>query len=376
MPEIRMEALRREHPGPKGTRVTALRDVTLSVSDGELLGVVGPSGSGKTTLLRLVAGLDRPDSGAVWIGGRAAAGLTPPERGVAMVMQDHPLFPHLDVRANLELAPRLAGVSREERERRVARVATVLGLEPLLTRRPQELSGGERQRVGLGGALATGARVLLLDEPLAQLDSPTRARMRIEIRRVQREFGATVIHVTHDQAEALALADRLAVLREGGLEHLGTPREVYGQPATLFVAGFLGAPAMNLWPGRLGTEPGAAGFQLEGGGVIHLRPDILRPGRSDGPLVLGVRPEALVPGRGSGWLEGGVESVEWLGHETLVRLSPGGPGGATAVVRLPVGTEAGWVPGATGTVGFGPGSVHWFGAGTGRRLGVSPKERG
>lgn len=365
MPEIRVEALRREYRAHNGARALALDHLGLTVADGELLVVLGPSGSGKSTLLRLIAGLETPDGGGVWIGGRPVAGMAPRERGVAMVMQDHPLFPHLDVERNLVPVPGASGLSRAETAVRVGRVARSLGLEALLRRRPQELSGGERQRVGLGAAWVTGAGVLLLDEPLAQVDALGRGQLRLEIRRLQREFRTTVLHVTHDQCEAMALADRLAVLREGRLEQCGTPMELYRDPANTFVARFLGSPGMNLLAGRVRGSATESWLELEGGGVLSLSGGQGPSGCGGGRVVLGVRPEharLCAPGTGRG--VGVVEASEPLGHEVHVHVRVGQ---SKMVVRVGAGGGE-WV-GAGQSVGvdLDLGGVRWFDGETGRR---------
>ncbi|MGH2897136.1 MAG: ABC transporter ATP-binding protein, partial [Solirubrobacteraceae bacterium] len=224
----------------------ALAGLSLAVAEGELLAVLGPSGSGKSTALRVVAGLERVDSGRVLIGGRDVTALEPARRDVAMVFQSFALFPHLTVRDNIGFGLAARRAPAAERARRVMEAAQVLGLEGLLDRRPQALSGGERQRVALARALAGRPAVLLMDEPLSNLDAPLRERARTEIRRLHRETGATVVYVTHDQAEALSLGERVAVLDGGRLRQIGTPDEIYERPADSFVAGFVGSPPMNL----------------------------------------------------------------------------------------------------------------------------------
>jgi multiple sugar transport system ATP-binding protein len=247
VPEVQLDGLTKTHRGPQGAVVTALHGLTLAVADGELLVVVGPSGSGKTTALRLVAGLDAPDAGSIRIGTRDLAGVPPHERGVAMVFQDHPLFPHLTVAENVGFGLRLRRVPSAEIARRVDEVSELLGLGPLLSRRTPGLSGGERQRVAVGMALVRRPDVLLLDEPLAHLDPPQRVRLRDEIRRLQRMFRLTTIHVTHDRGEAVALGDRIAVLRAGELQQVGTAEALRDRPANPFVAEFWSGHSS--WPG-------------------------------------------------------------------------------------------------------------------------------
>lgn len=243
MPDVQFVGATKTYGGPLGGPVPALRGLTLTVASGEMLVIVGPSGSGKTTALRLVAGLEGPDSGTIRIGDRDLNGVPPHERGVAMVFQDHPLFPHLTVVENLGFNLRIRKVPKGEIARRVGEVASLMGLGALLPRVPAGLSGGERQRVALGMALTRTPEVLLLDEPLAHLDPPLRRQFQAEIRRVQRELGLTTIHVTHDRAEAMALGDRIAVLRAGELQQVGTADDLGDRPATAFVAEFWGASA-------------------------------------------------------------------------------------------------------------------------------------
>jgi ABC-type sugar transport system ATPase subunit len=240
--------------------VEALREISLSVAPGELVAVLGASGSGKSTLLRTIAGLEDPDGGRVLIGGADQTGVAPVERGVAMVFQSFALFPHLTVERNIAFGMRARREPKNAVVARVRETAAALGLEALLDRRPGELSGGERQRVALARALAARPRVLLLDEPLSNLDAQLRVSTRGEIRRVQEETGVTALYVTHDQSEALALGHRVAVLRHGRVEQVGTPDEIWERPASAWVARFVGTPPMNLLPAEGG---GHVGFRAE-----------------------------------------------------------------------------------------------------------------
>lgn len=366
MPEVRLENVTRRHRGPGGVEKLALRGLSLAVQHGELLVVLGPSGSGKTTTLRLVAGLDPTDAGVIWIDGRDVAGVPPHERGVAMVFQDHPLLPHLSVQENLGFAVRFLPLTKDDRTRRLGEVAEWLDLGPLMGRAPGGLSGGERQRVALGAALVARPRLLLLDEPLAHVDAQQRARLRFDLRRLQRDLGLTVIHVTHDQSEAMALADRLAVLRAGELEQVGVPLEVYRRPASMFVAGFLGSPGMNLLEGRwsAGGCSGGGVFMPNRGGEVCLPGPKVSGIPGDGVRVLGLRPEALRLGDSGGLgFRGKVDLVEPGGGGALVGIALGGS-------RVHVRVTGNWLPGIGDAVevGFEPGDVHWFDPGTGRRL--------
>jgi ABC-type sugar transport system ATPase subunit len=316
-------------------RVTALDSVDLDVAAEELVVVVGPSGSGKSTLLRVIAGLERADAGTVRIGGRDATALPAGDRDIALVFQEPALFPHLRVADNIGFGERARGTGRAEVRRKVAAAAATLGIEGALTRRPHELSGGERQRVALARALVREPAAFLMDEPLTGLDAELRLRMRIEIRELRRRLNTAMLYVTHDQHEALALGDRVAVLKEGRLLQVATPRELYERPETAFVARFIGALPMNLLPG-----PGDA-------------------------RVLGVRPERIRPAAaGRGRLTGRVLAVEPAGEACLTHLDV--PGAAERVLaRLPwaaapqVGTDLG--------LDWDDCDVHRFGA-DGRRV--------
>jgi multiple sugar transport system ATP-binding protein len=319
--------------------VEALRDVSLSVDDGCLLAIVGPSGCGKSTLLSIIAGLDAPTSGEVRIDGRAVNALSPRERDVAMVFQSYALYPHLTVRRNLAFPLQVAGIGRRETAARVAEVAGLLGIEALLDRRPAELSGGQRQRVALGRALVRRPRIFLLDEPLSNLDAALRTSVRAELKKLHERLGATFVYVTHDQAEAMTLADRIAVLRDGTVEQVGSPREIYDTPATTFVAGFFGAPRMNLVP------PPVLGIESPGE-QVGLRPEHLR---------LGVRP-------GPGSLEARIWLLEPTGSETWVTVEREGE---RLVARCEAAFES--PPGEVVHLSFDPGKLHRFDAVTGRR---------
>jgi multiple sugar transport system ATP-binding protein len=322
-----------------GRGAPALRGVSLAVEDGELLAVVGPSGCGKSTLLAIVAGLEAPTAGTIRIDGREVTGLSPRERDVAMVFQSYALYPHLTVRRNLAFPLEVARLGRREVDGRVEEVASLLGLGPLLERRPGELSGGQRQRVALGRALVRRPKLFLLDEPLSNLDAALRAGVRAELKKLHERLGATFVYVTHDQAEAMTLADRIAVLRDGALEQLGTPREVYGRPATAFVAGFVGTPQINLVPPEALGLPAAPA-------LAALRPEDLAVSRVAAPGALAARV----------WL------VEPMGAETWVTVERGE---ARLVARCPADFEA--PPGAPVHLTFEPARLHWFDREDGRR---------
>jgi multiple sugar transport system ATP-binding protein len=296
--------------GP-GRAPAALDGVSLAVEPGEIVVVVGPSGCGKSTTLRIVAGLEQPDAGAVFIAGRPMAGVAPQDRDVAMVFQGYALYPQMTARQIMEFPLRMRGVPRAQRARSVEEAAAMLRIERLLDRRPGEMSGGERQRVAMGRAIVRKPRVFLFDEPLSSLDASLRGDLRLEIGQLVRRLGATAMYVTHDHVEAMTLADRIAVMRAGKLLQLATPREVYERPATSFVGTFLGSPRMNLLPAR------------EEHGVIVAGPFRLpRPaGALPARLEVGVRPEHVVLG-GEGE-RGEIVAVEPLGAEThlVVRVA-------------------------------------------------------
>ena len=285
--------------------VDVIKGVDLTVQEGEFCVFVGPSGCGKSTLLRIISGLEDATAGEVAIDGRRVNEVPPAKREIAMVFQSYALYPHLTVRDNMGLALKQAGVSRAEITASVDRAADMLALGPLLDRRPAELSGGQRQRVAIGRAIVRRPKLFLFDEPLSNLDAALRVATRIEIARLHRQLGATMIYVTHDQVEAMTLADRIVVLRAGKVEQVGAPMELYNDPANTFVAGFIGSPQMNF------LKAGALGM------------------RSD---TMGVRPEHIAISREAGQIEGTVSHVEKLGGETLVYVNTAAQGLLT--VRL------------------------------------------
>ncbi len=308
----------------------ALRDFSLEVQDGEFVVLLGPSGCGKTTALRCIAGLEAPTDGDVLIGDRIVTHLPPADRDVAMVFQDHALYPHLTVQGNLAFGLEMRRVRAPEIARRVTEVAARLGIAELLDRRPPELSGGQRQRVALGRAIVRQPQAFLLDEPLSNLDAAHRVELRAEVLRLHRNLRATMIYVTHDQVEAMTLGHRIAVIHDGRLRQLGTPAQVYERPADVFVARFLGQPGMNILPGlERGTgEP--KGGRVVQCGSLTIPVDLPT---YEGELQLGVRPEHVgVCGVDQGVGNAAVLVVETLGSETLVHLDADGQ---TVVAKLP-----------------------------------------
>jgi len=274
----------------------AVREFSLDVRDGELMVLVGPSGSGKSTILRMVAGLERPTSGSLRLGTRQANELSPGERDVAMVFQDYALYPHMTVAGNLAFALEARRLARSEIDRRVRETATLLGIGPLLARRPAALSGGERQRVAMGRAIVRHPAAFLMDEPLSNLDVQLRAQVRGEIRRLHRELRATFLYVTHDQVEAMTMGDRIAVLRGGQLQQVASGPTLYEAPANAFVAGFIGSPPAVLVAAPVKSADGTASARI---GPWHAPLPADLPVR-DGRVVVGIRPEALTPGKPAG----------------------------------------------------------------------------
>jgi multiple sugar transport system ATP-binding protein len=331
--EIEAERVTRIFPGG----VRAVDEVSLRVRDGEFVALVGPSGCGKTTLLRLVAGLDEATSGTIRIGGRPVNDLPPARRDLAMVFQNYALYPHMTVFENLSFGLRLRRTPREEIDRRVRETARMLGLEELLDRRPRELSGGQRQRVALGRVIVRRPQAFLFDEPLSNLDAQLRVRVRAELKRIHRELGTTSLYVTHDQEEAMTLADRVVVLKDGRVQQEGTPLEIYERPCNRFVASFVGTPPMNFLAGRIRAENGHACFEAEGVRV-DLGPSWAR--RAGRPVVLGIRPEHLSerpPAPAAGTLRARVGVVQPLGDRKDVSLVT--PGRETLVGRFDARAE-------------------------------------
>lgn len=328
-----------------------IQGVDVTVEDGEYLVLVGPSGCGKSTLLRCIAGLEALSGGELWIGGARADGMAPGDRDVAMVFQNYALYPHMTVRENMGFALKVQGKPQEVREAKVAAAAELLGLTEFLERRPAELSGGQRQRVAMGRAIVREPAVFLFDEPLSNLDASLRQHMRVELKRLHRQLGATIVHVTHDQVEALTLADRILVLDQGVVQQIGTPRVLFEQPANTFVAQFIGSPSMVL----LSAEGCGKVSSLEGvEGTL--------PVPAEGGFVLGVRPTDVVLGDPQpGGLTAVVDVIESQGATALVHLQLG-PHALAAQVPEPTTVTTG------DEVGLVFRAVHRFDATTGERL--------
>jgi multiple sugar transport system ATP-binding protein len=303
-----------------GARI--LRDINLEIAAGEFVVFVGPSGCGKSTLLRLIAGLDSICAGDLLIDGRRVNDLEPRERGVGMVFQSYALYPHMSVYDNISFGLKLAKTEKSSLRDRVLKTAQILQLDKLLQRKPKELSGGQRQRVAMGRAMAREPDILLFDEPLSNLDASLRVQMRNEIARLHDRLGSTMIYVTHDQVEAMTLADKIVVLNGGHIEQVGSPRELYERPASRFVAGFLGSPRMNFLPARLQAPGETSLIDAAVLGMTTLPFDSSNLA-ADASLSLGVRPEHLSLRAASGTAGVVVTGVEYLGSETYVHLDTG-----------------------------------------------------
>jgi sn-glycerol 3-phosphate transport system ATP-binding protein len=312
MAEIVLSRLQKTYPNG----FAALHGIDLRIEDGEFVVIVGPSGCGKSTLLRLIAGLETASSGEIRIGPRDVTRLEPAERDIAMVFQNYALYPHMSVYDNMAYGLRNRRIAKDEIDRRVREAAGILELASLLERKPRQLSGGQRQRVAMGRAIVREPAAFLFDEPLSNLDAKLRVQMRGEIKRLQRRLGTTSVYVTHDQSEAMTMADRLVVLRDGRAEQIGTPLDLYRRPDTLFVASFIGSPAMNILTaivegeGRNARVGASILLPLPGGGL---------PGKDGRPVLLGIRPEHFVIDGAAPLMELTVELIEHLGSETLLQ---------------------------------------------------------
>jgi sn-glycerol 3-phosphate transport system ATP-binding protein len=308
-----------------------IHGIDMHVADGEFIVIVGPSGCGKSTLLRMVAGLEAITSGEIAIGERVVNNLEPKDRDIAMVFQNYALYPHMSVFANMAYGLKIRGLAKSQIEQRVQRAAEILELGPLLQRTPRQLSGGQRQRVAMGRAIVREPAVFLFDEPLSNLDAKLRVQMRFEIQKLHRRLSTTSLYVTHDQVEAMTLAQRMIVMNAGRAEQIGSPMEVYENPQTMFVAGFIGSPSMNFMKGKV---DGDGRVMLDQGGAVRSRTSV---GSSGQPVTIGIRPEHFIPcGEVDASLRGPVEMVEQLGADALIHI---GHGNGTVIARVPHGTS-------------------------------------
>ncbi|CAB3704772.1 sn-glycerol-3-phosphate import ATP-binding protein UgpC [Trinickia soli] len=314
MSGLTLQGVRKTYDGKQ----FVLHGIDVDVADGEFVVLVGPSGCGKSTLLRMVAGLESVSEGEIAIGDRVVNRLEPKDRDIAMVFQNYALYPHMSVQENMSYGLKIRGIERDTIAARVAAAAKILELEPLLARKPRELSGGQRQRVAMGRAIVREPSVFLFDEPLSNLDAKLRVQMRLEIQRLHARLATTSLYVTHDQIEAMTLAQRVIVMNRGHAEQIGAPTEVYERPATVFVAGFIGSPAMNLLSGKL-SEDGSA-FEVSGGGPTLAVAGAAGVGREIAggrEWILGIRPEHMTPRAGGPQASLIVDSCELLGADNL-----------------------------------------------------------
>ena len=342
----------------RGAERPAVDGLNLDIADGEFLVLVGPSGCGKSTSLRMLAGLEEVDGGRILIGQRDVTTIAAKDRDIAMVFQNYALYPHMTVAANMEFALKIAGVGKDERDRRVRDAAALLDLTPYLDRKPRALSGGQRQRVAMGRAIVRQPQVFLMDEPLSNLDAKLRVQTRTQIASLQRRLGVTTVYVTHDQTEALTMGDRIAVLKDGVLQQVGTPRDLYERPVNVFVAGFIGSPSMNILPS-----------DFVDGGVRFGTTVVPVPHRTPGGAVqVGVRPEDLVlVGSDSGGLPVEVDLAEELGADAYLYGHTEHAGQRVDVV-VRVDGRSHPVPGEVVMLSLKADHVHLFDPGTGERL--------
>lgn len=317
MTEVVLKGMRKSYG-----EIEVIRGVDIDIKDGEFVVFVGPSGCGKSTLLRMIAGLEDISGGELSIGGKVVNELPPKDRGIAMVFQSYAIFPHMTVRENVAFGLTVAGASDEEKAKKVAEAASILQMEHLLDRRPSQLSGGQRQRVAIGRAIVRKPEVFLFDEPLSNLDAALRLDMRMEIGKLHKQLGATMVYVTHDQVEAMTLADKIVVLKDGLVEQIGTPLDLYHNPGSLFVARFIGSPSMNFIKATVesceGDKVVLSGANVQSVAVPHKG----REFKVGDKALLGIRPQQLKPAaEGAGQLRGKVSLVERLGTETVVDLA-------------------------------------------------------
>ena len=354
MSAVHLQAIRKTFSGTE-----VLKGIDIEVADREFLVFVGPSGCGKSTLLRTIAGLEAVDSGRVLIGDEDVTDLEPSQRGVAMVFQSYALYPHMSVHENIAFGLRMLKLPKDEIERRVQRAAQILQIGQLLERRPRALSGGQRQRVAIGRAIVREPKVFLFDEPLSNLDAALRVQMRLELIKLHKQLNATMIYVTHDQTEAMTMADRIVVLNHGVLEQIGSPLELYRRPRNRFVAGFIGSPKMNFLDVRVLAAEGRSVTVELPGGAPHALPFDANAVRAGDTLTLGIRPEHLIEAPHAGaeaTFAGEVMVIEHLGGETLLHLRLADD----RTIQLKGSGESMAAEGQRITVGFAIRHVHLF----------------
>ena len=359
MAQVHLRGVRKSYE-----KLEVIHGVDIEIADGEFVVIVGPSGCGKSTLLRMVAGLERITGGTIAIGDRVVNELEPKDRDIAMVFQNYALYPHFSVYENMAYGLKIRGLSKAEIDQRVQKAAKILELGTFLQRKPRQLSGGQRQRVAMGRAIVREPAVFLFDEPLSNLDAKLRVQMRLEIKRLQRELDVTSIYVTHDQVEAMTLADRLIVMNAGVADQIGTPMDVYERPASVFVAGFIGSPAMNFLAGKV--VDGSRAIELAGTGSVRITLPIglATTATAGTPVAVGIRPEHLHPAA-DGPLEFEIELAEPLGADTLLH---GRFGEARELVTVRQGGHVLAKPGEKRRFKADPGHLHLFDSQTGKRI--------
>jgi ABC-type sugar transport system ATPase subunit len=359
MAQIRLEQLKKSYGS-----VDVVHGIDLAVGDGEFLVLVGPSGCGKSTLLRMIAGLEEITSGTLRIGNSVVNDLPPADRNIAMVFQDYALYPHMSVSDNMAFGLKMRNTPADQIKDRVATAAEILKITPLLDRLPGQLSGGQRQRVAMGRAIVREPEAFLFDEPLSNLDAALRVEMRLEMAKLHRRMRATTVYVTHDQVEAMTLADRIVVMNAGRVEQVGRPLDLYHRPQTLFVARFIGSPIMNTFDVRAEQRHGALGLRLQTDNVIEIPASSIQDSRHGAPITVGIRPEDLgVCDPDKAWLTGETVVIERLGGQTYAYLDVGGD--RLLTVELPRSSEVG--PGTVLSLAGQPDSLHVF-AESGSRL--------
>ena len=359
MSELTLQDVRKSYGEAK-----VIHGVDLAVKDGEFVVFVGPSGCGKSTLLRMIAGLESITGGDVVIGGEQVNDIAPADRGIAMVFQSYALYPHKDVYGNMAFALRHAGEDKAVIDERVRKAADILGLQDLLKRRPKELSGGQRQRVAIGRAIVRDPEIFLFDEPLSNLDAALRVQMRVEILRLHQRLKTTMVYVTHDQVEAMTLADRIVVLRDGRIEQVGTPLELYHHPENRFVAGFIGSPKMNF----LAAERSGDGTTVTTHGSAPIEVPV-QPRDTPGAVTLGIRPEHVgLVAPGAGDLDARILVAERLGGETFLHFDLGDEGDFVVKADGAATHESGETVGLS----FPPAALHLFDA---QGVAFAPRDR-
>ncbi|HJQ57639.1 MAG TPA: sn-glycerol-3-phosphate import ATP-binding protein UgpC [Vineibacter sp.] len=350
------------------SKTDVIHGIDMEIADGEFIVIVGPSGCGKSTLLRMIAGLERITGGDIAIGQRVVNALEPKDRDIAMVFQNYALYPHMSVYDNMAYGLRIRGMSKVAIDQRVQQAAKILELSTFLQRKPRQLSGGQRQRVAMGRAIVREPAVFLFDEPLSNLDAKLRVQMRLEIKRLQRELGTTSVYVTHDQVEAMTLADRLIVMNAGRAEQIGTPMQVYETPASTFVAGFIGSPAMNFLSGKIAADRRSVELATADNQHVTLPLARAAEGEVGSAVTLGVRPEHLLANGGTGAIALQIEMVEPLGADTLLH-GHFGESREGVTVRMPGHVQI--KGGETRRFAVDAANVHLFDTANGQRISLT-----